>query len=76
MSAIEDFCRSHDTETNRNADDIFPQWVHEKEVDNFLSTPVTGGVLLGDLLCGDGLEDQVSSYLLRGPDESRDSKTV
>lgn len=63
MSAIEEFCSSHDT-GKQNADNIFRQWVHEKEVDSFLTTPVTGGVLVGDLLCGDGLEDQVSPELL------------
>ena len=66
MSAIEDFRRTHGTGENRKVDDIVRQWVHEKEVDDFLGTPVTAGVLLGDLLCGDGLQDQISPDLLKG----------
>jgi len=65
MSDIEEFCRSHDAGTNRNTDDIIRQWVHEREVDDFLGTPVTAAVLIGDLLCGDGLEDQISPDLLK-----------
>ena len=65
MSAIENFCRAYDAGTIRNTDEIIHQWVREKEVDDFLTTSVTGGVLIGDLLCGDGLEDQISPDLLK-----------
>ena len=65
MSAIDEFCEVHGPSANEIAD-VVRCWIHEREVDDFLATPLTAGVLLGDLICGDGLQDQISPQLLRG----------
>ncbi len=41
-------------------------WDKEDELENLLHTSVGASVVLGDLLVGDGLNDQVSSELLEG----------
>ena len=41
-------------------------WDKEEELDNLLQTAVATGVVLGDLLVGDGLSDQISPELLDG----------
>ncbi len=41
-------------------------WDKEEELENLLHTAVGAGVVLGDLLVGDGLNDQVSPELLYG----------
>ncbi|MDE0724615.1 MAG: hypothetical protein OSB62_07960 [Alphaproteobacteria bacterium] len=45
---------------------IANRWNVEKEVDNFLSYSVAGGITTFDLLHGDGLTDQISPELLYG----------
>ena len=66
MSAIDDFCHGHGNGTLCKIEETVQGWVHEKEVDDLLETQVGDGVLLGDLLSGDGLQDQVSPDLLKG----------
>lgn len=65
MSVIDRFCEVHGP-SPITIGDIVRRWIHEREVDDFLATPVTAGVLLGDLICGDGLQDQISPQLLAG----------
>lgn len=48
----------------RSIKDIANRWNVEKEVDNFLSYSVAGGITTFDLLRGDGLTDQISPELL------------
>lgn len=51
---------------NKRIDDLANKWDREKFADDFLGTPVLGGVVLADILMGDGLRDQISSDLLLG----------
>lgn len=46
------------------AKSIFTRWLVEKDVSDFLSMQITGGVILVDALMGDGMRDHISPELL------------
>ena len=47
------------------ASETASRWAREREADRLLNEPIAGGVVLGDLLIGDGALDQVSPELRR-----------
>jgi len=55
---IKEFYKKHKKES-RPIKDIIRHWVLEKEVDDFLGAHVLGGILISDLLIGDGMRDQI-----------------
>jgi len=65
MTIAEFYDRYSDGPT-QNFRAICDRWDKEEELDNLLQTAVGAGVVLGDLLVGDGLNDQISSELLNG----------
>ncbi len=46
--------------------DMARRWAMEKEVSDFLHLSTAGGIILADVLAGDGLRDQISPELLAG----------
>lgn len=61
--SIEDFHKQFYHDGNRSSEDICDQWEKEKEVDDFLGMELSSGVMVADLLIGDGTLDQVSPEL-------------
>lgn len=55
---IQEFEHKYSGKTKKISD-IVEKWVAEKEIDDFLGTSVMSGVLIGDLLTGDGLGDRI-----------------
>ncbi len=43
-----------------SAKNLFKKWAIEKQVDDFLGTSIFGGIMIGDLLIDDGLNDRLS----------------
>jgi len=66
MTTIEEFASKYSDGNEQPIQGIIDEWIHEKEVDDFLSASVGSGVLLGDFLVGDGLQDQISPELFNG----------
>jgi hypothetical protein len=60
---IDDFCALHGGGERKRIDSLVARWISERELDSMLQTQVSAGVILGDLLVGDGLLDQVSPEL-------------
>lgn len=60
---IRDFCELHGKERLKSIQKLMLQWAQERELDKLLHTQVAAGVVLGDLLVGDGLIDKVSPEL-------------
>lgn len=61
---IRTFCEQYG-QRRRPVDDVLGKWRVE-QVDSFLDNLVASGVLLSDLVIGDGLRDQISPELLEG----------
>lgn len=76
MTAVDEFCNAHGTGEINKIDAVVEQWVHERDVDEFLETPVGSGVVLGDLICGDGLQDSISPELYEGFSELMKDKAA
>jgi len=51
---------------SRPIKEIIHHWVLEKEVDDFLGTTIMGGMLIADVMIGDGLLDTVSPEVREG----------
>jgi hypothetical protein len=60
---IEAFCARHGRGEQKRIESVVGRWNRERELDALLHTHVGAGVILGDLLVGDGLLDQVSPEL-------------
>jgi len=58
MTTIDQFCQKHGPIT-RSINDIIDRWVLEKQVRDFLSAKILGGIMVVDLLVGDGLVDNI-----------------
>jgi len=66
MRTIEEFYKRYSDGPTQSFRNICDLWDKEDELDNLLHGAVVPGVVLGDLLVGDGLNDQISSELLEG----------
>ena len=66
MTTVDEFCDAHGMGEINKIDAVVERWVHKREVDEFLATSVGTGVLLADLICGDGLQDSISPELYAG----------
>ena len=66
MTTIAEFYDSYSGGPTQSCRTICERWDKDEELDNLLQTAVGAGVVLGDLLVGDGLNDQISPELLDG----------
>ena len=66
MITIGEFCDRYSGSPTQSFKAICDRWDKEEELDNLLQSSVGSGVILGDLLVGDGLNDQISPELLYG----------
>ena len=66
MKTISEFYDRYSDGPTQSFRTICARWDIEEELGNLLQTAVGAGVLLGDLLVGDGLNDQISPELLDG----------
>ncbi len=66
MITIEEFHDRYSGGQTQTIGTICDGWEKEEGLDNLLQTTVGAGVVLGDLLIGDGLNDQISPELLDG----------
>jgi len=66
MVTIAEFYDRYSGGPTQNFRTICDRWDKEEELDNLLQTAVGAGAVLGDLLVGDGLNDQISPELLDG----------
>ena len=66
MRTIEEFYERYSDGPTQSFRNICDLWDKEEELDKLLHGAVVPGVVLGDLLVGDGLNDQISSELLDG----------
>ena len=66
MRTIEEFYERYSDGPTQSFRNICELWDKEEELDKLLHGAVVPGVVLGDLLVGDGLNDQISSELLDG----------
>jgi hypothetical protein len=60
---IEEFCARFHIEAHRPIESICDRWEKEKQVDDFLGMEISSGIMIADLLIGDGSLDQVSPTL-------------
>ncbi len=60
---IEDFYKYFRADTHKPAELVCNRWEKEKQVDDFLGMEVSSGVIIADLMVGDGTLDQVSPAL-------------
>ena len=66
MITISEFYDRYSDGPTQSFRTICDRWDKEEELDNLLQTAVGAGVVLGALLVGDGLNDQISPKLLDG----------
>jgi len=66
MMTMAEFYDRYSDGTTQSFKSICYGWDKEEELDNLLQSSVGSGVVLGDLLVGDGLNDQISPELLDG----------
>ena len=66
MTTIAQFQAKYSGKPTQSFRKIAARWEREKELGDLLQTAVGAGVVLGDLLAGDGLNDQISPELLAG----------
>ncbi len=76
MTTVDEFCDAHGMGEINKIDAVVERWVHKREVDEFLATSVGTGVLLADLICGDGLQDSISPELYAGFSELMKDKAA
>jgi hypothetical protein len=70
---IEEFCQTHSAPTH-SIKAITDSWVVEKQIDGFLETTITGGVTIGDYLCGQEFVDSVPNQVRSGFEELMEKK--
>ncbi|MBI2486456.1 MAG: hypothetical protein HYW01_05775 [Deltaproteobacteria bacterium] len=63
---IKEFYDIYSSSQTQSIRTICGRWEKEEQLDKLLQTPITTSVVLGDLMAGDGLNDQISSDLLDG----------
>ncbi len=63
---IQEFADRYASENHVPAEDICDRWEKEKQVHDFLGLEVSTGVVVADLLHGDGMLDQISPELREG----------
>jgi hypothetical protein len=61
---ISDFVDRHSSDTILPSQLLLKKWEQEAQLDQMLAAQIGNGIILGDILIGDGLIDQVSSDLL------------
>ena len=66
MITMAEFYDRHSGGPTQSFKTICDRWDKEEELDNLLHSSVGSGVVLGDLLVGDGLNDQISAELRDG----------
>ena len=66
MVTISEFYDRYSDGPTQSFRTICDRWDKEEELDGLLQTSVGAGVVIGDLLVGDGLNDQISPELLGG----------
>ena len=66
MTTIAEFYDRYSGGPTQSFETICDRWDKEEELGNLLQTAIGAGVVLGDLLVGDGLNDQISPELLDG----------
>ena len=66
MITIAEFDDRYSDSPTQSFRTICDRWDKEEELDNLLQTAVGAGVVLGNMLVGDGLNDQISPELLDG----------
>lgn len=71
---IEEFSIQYGYEPLKKIDILVDKWEWEKEVDGLIDDVTGSGIIVGDILIGDGIRDQISKPLLEGFSELQGDK--